>query len=92
MDTKVFAEWFEEFANSIKERPLLLTFDGRMTHVSLPVIERALQDKIIILKFPPHATDILQPLDVSCFGSLKRRWEQILQQRVNTFGAKTALS
>ena len=92
MDTEVFAEWFEEFANTIKERPLLLTFDGHMTHVSLPVIERALQDRIIILKFPPHATNVLQPLDVSCFGPLKRRWEQLLQQRVNTFGAKTALS
>ena len=63
-----------------------------MTHVSLPVIERALRDKIIKSKFPPHATDVLQPLDVSCFRPLKRRWEQLLQQRVNTFGAKTALS
>ena len=67
-------------------------FDGHMTHVSLPVIERALQDKIITLKFPTHAADFLQSLDVSCFGPLKRRWEQLLQQRVNTFGAKTALS
>ena len=44
------------------------------------------------MKFPPHATNVLQPLDVSCFGPLKRRWEQLLQQRVNTSGAKTALS
>ena len=56
MDKEVFAEWFKEFANAIKERPLLHTFDGHMTYVSLPVIERALQDKIVILKFPPHAT------------------------------------
>ena len=34
----------------------------------------------------------MQPLDVSCFGPLKRHWEQLLQQRVNTFVAKTALS
>ena len=92
MDMEVFAEWFVEFVNAIKEQPLLLTFDGHMTHVSLPVIEKALQDKIIMLKFPPHATDVLQPLDVSCFGSLKHCWEQLLQQQVNTFGAKTALS
>ena len=42
MDKEVFAEWFKEFANAIKERTLLLTFDGHMTYVSLPVIERAL--------------------------------------------------
>ena len=56
------------------------TFDGHMTHVLLPVIERALHNKIIIFKFPPHATDVLQPLDVSYFGLLKRHWEQLLQQ------------
>ena len=41
------------------------TFDGHMTHVLLPVIERALHNKIIIFKFPPHATNVLQPLDIS---------------------------
>ena len=91
MDTEVLTEWFEEFANAIKQRRLFVTFDGDMTHVSLTVIERALQDKIIILKFPLHATNVLQPLDVSCFELLKRRSGQLLQ-RVNTFGANTALS
>ena len=43
MDTEVFAEWFDEFANKIKEHPRFLTFDGHMAHVSLPVIERALK-------------------------------------------------
>ena len=67
MDMELFAEWFEEFAFTIKEHSLLLTFDEWISHVSLPVIERVLQDKIIILKFSPHATNVLQPLDVSCF-------------------------
>ena len=48
METEVFAERFEEFVNTVKERPLLLTFDGHMTNVLLTVIERALQDRIII--------------------------------------------
>jgi len=63
-----------------------------MTHISLRVIKRAIDDNIIILKFPPHVTDVLQPLDVACFGPLKRRWEQLLQERVNKFGAKSSLS
>ena len=92
MDTEVFAEWFEKFADNVKERPLLLLFDGHMTHISLSVIERALEEKIIIVKFLPHVTDVLQPLDVTCFGPLKRRWEQLLQERVNMFGAKSQLS
>ena len=92
MDTEVFAEWFERFSNQITERPLLLLFDGHMTHVSLGVIKKALEDDIIIVKFPPHVTDVLQPLDVSCFGPLKRKWEMLLQERVNLFAARLQLS
>ena len=39
-------------------------------------------------KIPPHVIDILQPVDVTCFGLLKRTWEKLLHIRVNTFGAK----
>ena len=92
MDTEVFAQWFIVFAETVKERPLLLLYDGHMTHVSIPVIRRALAEQIIILKFPPHVTDVLQPLDVACFGPLKRRWEKILHERMNVFGPKHQLS
>ena len=92
MDTEVFAQWFEVFADTVKERPLLLMFYGHMTHVSIPVLRRALADNIIILKIPPHVTDVLQTLDVSCFGPLKRRWEKILHERMNVFGPKQQLS
>lgn len=92
MDTDVFAQWFHEFADTVKERPLLLLYDGHLTHVSIPVIERALAEKIIILKFPPHVTDVLQPLDVACFASLKRKWEKALHERMTLFGPKQLLS
>ena len=92
METEVFAEWFNKFADMVKERPLLLLFDGHLTHISIPVITRALDEGIIILKFPPHVTDVLQPLDVACFGPLKSRWEKLLQKRVNEFGSKHRLT
>ena len=81
MDSEVFAEWFDIVIKMVKDRPLLLLFDGHMTHNTLPVIEKAMKERVIIAKFPPHVTDILQPLDVTCFGSLKRCWEQLLQER-----------
>ena len=83
--------WFHKFSRYIKEQPLPLVFDGHVTHVSLNVIQKALDDNIIILKFPSHATDILQPLDVSCFGPIKRRWEELLQERINLFAARSQL-
>ena len=38
------------------------------------------------MKFPPHVTDILQPLDKHCFGPLKRKCEDKLNARINEFG------
>ena len=73
MDSEVFTEWFDIFIKMVKDRPLLLLFDGNMTYITLPVIEEAMKEKVIIVKFPTHVADVLQPLDVTCFGPLKRR-------------------
>ena len=86
MTSEVFVEWFNRFCELVKERPLLLIFDGHMTHVTLGVIEKAVEENVVLLKLPPHATDVLQPLDVSCFGPLKRLWEQRLNAWINEFG------
>ena len=71
METETFAAWFSHFADFVKERPLILLFDSHLTHISISFIKRALNENIIIVKFPPHVTDVLQPLDVFCFGPLK---------------------
>ena len=70
----------------MKQRPLLLLFDGYLTHVSVPVIERAMEENYPKLKFPPYVILVLQLLDVACLGSLKREWEQILNLSLNKFG------
>ena len=76
MASDIFVVWFEKFCDELKKRPLLLLFDGHLTHVSVLVIERAMEEKIFILKFPPHVTDVLQSLNVACFRPLKREWER----------------
>ena len=91
METETFPAWFNHFADFVKERSLLLLFDGHLTHILIPVIKRAFDKNIIIAKFPPHITDVLQPLDVSCFGRLKRASERRLHQRINGFGIKHPL-
>ena len=53
MDSVTFAKWFEIFAETIKDRPLLLLFHGHLTHITIPFITRALEESIIILKFLP---------------------------------------
>ena len=54
----------------MKEPPLLVIYDGHLTHVLLKLIEKAIKVKITIVKLSPHVTDRLQPLDACCFGQL----------------------
>ena len=64
MNSEVFAEWFDIFTKMVKDKPWLLLFDGHMTHITLPVIEKAMKERVIV-KFPPHVANILQLLDVT---------------------------
>ena len=88
MTTEIFTQWFNNFTKQVTERPLLVIYDGHLTHVSLDIIERAIEEDITIIKLPLHVTDKLQPLDVCCFGPLKRMWEHKLNERINLFGPK----
>ena len=67
MDSEAFAKWFEKFCKYVKERPLLLIYDGHMTHVTIPVITLAMKENVVLIKLPPHFTDLLQVLDKTCF-------------------------
>ena len=75
---QAFPAWFNCFVDFVKERPLFLLFDGHLTHILIPVIKRTLDENIIIVKFSPHVTDVLQPLAVSCFGPLKHGKEDFI--------------
>ena len=92
MTTAVFNDWFIEFSKEVKERPLLLIYDGHLSHVSINVIEMAVSEDITTVKFPLHMTDKLQPLDVTCFSPLKRKWETLLAERGNVLGPRETLS
>ncbi|XP_066961581.1 uncharacterized protein [Macrobrachium rosenbergii] len=88
MTTKIFHTWFEGFTEKTKHiRPLLLLFDGHLTHISAPTIELAIKENISILKLPAHTTDVLQPLDVACFGLLKSYYEKALTEHVHQTAA-----
>ena len=92
MDAPAFLKWFETFVKDIKERPLLLIFDGHMIHVTILVIALAMKENIILVKLPPHCTDLSQVLDKTCFSSLKKSWENLLAERANKYGVNSSLS
>ena len=69
---------------------MLLLHDRHLSHISLYVVQFVLKENGIILKFPPHVTDadVLQPLDVSCFGPIKIKQEKMLNNRITTYGTR----
>ena len=50
--------------------------------MGFPTLKHARENKVIILKLPPHTMDLLQPLNVSVFKMLKGKWGQILHGRL----------
>lgn len=56
----------------------VLFVDGHASHISVRIVEHAIENNIHIVKFPSHLTDKLQPLDKCVFGPLKDAWEDLL--------------
>lgn len=77
MQTSIFEKYLKSvFVPSLGSvRPVLLIYDGHVSHVDLNVIQYAASEGITILKLPPHSSDVLQPLDCSTMKPLKDRWE-----------------
>lgn len=76
IDKDLYHKWFTElFLKEIPaERPVLLLVDGHKAHVTQEVILTAAQNQVLVFCLPAHASHLLQPLDLSLFGPLKRGW------------------
>ena len=57
----------------------MLIVDGHSSHIAWPVVEYALDHRIILYCLPAHSTHLMQPLDVACFGPLARAYRSALQ-------------
>ncbi|XP_026292082.1 uncharacterized protein LOC113216549 [Frankliniella occidentalis] len=71
INTDIFFDWINHFSRQVQERPLVLIVDGYVSHLSCKTVVFAKQQQITIIKLPSHTTDLLQPLDRSCFGPFK---------------------
>ena len=89
MKADIFHKWFVEW--EIKSRTeneegvletRLMIYDSHLSHVSYATVCYARKKNVTILKLPPHTTDVLQPLDVSVFKSLKEKWGNALHKRL----------
>ncbi|XP_058827314.1 uncharacterized protein LOC131687258 [Topomyia yanbarensis] len=78
----IFQPWLEQENIPL---PVLLFVDGHKSHATLLSTEFCKKFNIILVCLFPNSTHLTQPLDVSFFGPLKKRWEdQLLDFRQNT--------
>ena len=60
---------------------ILLILDGHGSHLT-PASDNICKDNNIIpICMPPHSSHLLQPLDVGCFGPLKRVYGSLIEQK-----------
>jgi hypothetical protein len=75
---RVYTGSFTHFDTHTKNRRLgarrLLILDGHESHHSTEFEQYCQEHDIITLCMPAHASHILQPLDVGCFGPLKKAY------------------
>jgi hypothetical protein len=79
--------WLEKvFIPGIAGRTLgryrLLILDGHGSHLT-PAFDKLCSDNsIIAICMPPHSSHLLQPLDVGCFGPLKRAYGGLVESKM----------
>lgn len=81
MTKNEFDKWMDHFiehANCRKGVPTLLLLDNHTSHTSLYAIQRAIENDIIMLSFPPHCSHKLQPLDIGIFGPTKTTYNTLV--------------
>ena len=90
MTADVFFTWLSSiFYPEIKDSvsfPVIFFLDGHTSHINLAIADFCAENNIILYCFPAHASHILQPLDVSVFGPLKKKWNKSINHFRNQYG------
>lgn len=74
-----FMDHFIKEANCRKGVPTLLLLDNHTSHLSLIAINKAIENDITMVSFPPHTTDRLQPLDVGFMSPVKEAYHTLVE-------------
>lgn len=77
-------EFFKENVRCSKENPVLLIMDNHESHLSIPGLEFCKENGIVVLTFPPHTSNKLQPLDRCIFDSFKKIFSSAVNSWMNS--------
>jgi hypothetical protein len=79
-------DWIQHFDRHTKPRKTggyrVLVLDGHESHHSVEFELYCKENNIITLCMPPHSSHLLQPLDVGCFGPLKKAYGRQIEMKM----------
>ncbi|XP_065658622.1 uncharacterized protein LOC136083143 [Hydra vulgaris] len=82
MESEHFLSWFKTVflphANKLSGFKVL-KLDGHISHMSLELKKKALENSILLWGLPAHTSHFLQPLDVGVFKTVKGAWKRIVE-------------
>ncbi|RKK31124.1 hypothetical protein BFJ66_g15995 [Fusarium oxysporum f. sp. cepae] len=85
-DNETGLEWLKHFNRCTTDRSVgayrLLILDGHESHHSADFQIYCEENNIITLCMPPHSSHLLQPLDVGCFGLLKKAYGREIEHLI----------
>ncbi|TVY62375.1 hypothetical protein Focb16_v004072 [Fusarium oxysporum f. sp. cubense] len=87
-DNETGLEWLKHFNRCTTNRSTgpyrLLILDGHESHHSADFEIYCEEHNIITLCMPPHSSHLLQPLDVGCFGLLKKAYGREIEHLIRS--------
>jgi hypothetical protein len=87
-DNEIGLEWLKHFDRCTSKRSVgsyrLLILDGHESHHSVDFERYCEEHNIITLCMPPHSSHLLQPLDVGCFGPLKKAYGREIEHLIRS--------
>ncbi|KAM5529819.1 hypothetical protein BFJ63_vAg17750 [Fusarium oxysporum f. sp. narcissi] len=85
-DNETGLEWLKHFNRCTSGRSTgpyrLLILDGHESHHSADFQIYCEENNIITLCMPPHSSHLLQPLDIGCFGPLKKAYGRDIEHLI----------
>ena len=76
---KWLVEVFDKYTkNRVVDKYRLLLLDDYKSHFTSEFDQFYKDNSIICLCYPPHSTDRLQPLNISCFSLLKNMYSRLV--------------
>ena len=61
----------------------LLLLDGHGSHITMAFIDYCRCHKILLLIYPPHSTQTLQPLNVGCFSPFSTNYSKEVTKQLH---------